>query len=173
MQYHNKIALTGILASITIVLGIVEAMLPSPFPGVRLGLANIGIMLAIYALSFNEVIQIAILKSILIPILTGNFFIKIMISFPSTIIATLVMYIYYRLTRKYSTPISTAALGAFVHINIQFIVVKLTIIKSLAIYNVLPYFSILSIISGIITGYIVYRVVDNFENRFKNIKNGA
>lgn len=168
MLSHNRIALTGIFASITIVLGVIDNMIPLPIPGIRLGLANIGIMLAIYALPFKETMYIALIKAILIPILTGNLFIKLLIGLPATMAATLAMYFYYSLTNRLSSPMSTGAIGALVHITVQFIVIKLTLIKTLAIYTILPYFSTLSIISGIITGYIVSIIIDNFKDRFKN-----
>lgn len=170
MRSLNKtIAITGILTSLTIILGFIEHMIPLPIPGIRLGLANIGIMLAIYALSFRQALSIALLKSILIPILTGNLFVKMIIGLPATLGATLVMYGYYRFTGKWSSPLSTGALGGFIHICIQFMMIKLFLIKSLSIYTLLPYFSIFSILSGIITGYIVAVIYDNFKEKFKEV----
>ena len=168
-QSQNNTALIGIFASVTIALGFLETMFPLPFPGVRLGLANIGIMLAIYSLPAKDVLSIAFLKAIIIPVLTGNLFMKMILGFPATIISTMVMIIYYNLTKKYSSPVSTGAIGGFVHIGIQFVMLKLFIVKTLAIYGILPYFSILSVISGIITGYMVSVIVNRFKIRFKEV----
>jgi heptaprenyl diphosphate synthase len=156
-------------ASITVILGFLENMFPMPLPGIRLGLANIGIMLAIYALPAKDAFAIALIKAIIIPVLTGNLFMKMILGFPATLISTSVMIIYYNLTKKYSSPVSTGALGGFVHINIQFLIIKLFMVKTLAIYTVLPYFSFLSVISGSITGYMVSIIINRFKKRFKEV----
>jgi hypothetical protein len=42
-------------------------------------------------------------------------------------------------------------------------------VKTLAIYTVLPYFSFLSVISGSITGYMVSIIINRFKKRFKEV----
>ena len=50
MNIH-KIAITGILTAGAIVIGIIESFIPSiGIPGVKLGLANIIILITLYAL---------------------------------------------------------------------------------------------------------------------------
>ncbi|MGA1862172.1 Gx transporter family protein [Deferribacter thermophilus] len=165
MQYqNNKISLIALFASISIVLGFFENLFPIPIPGVKLGLSNIGIMLAIYLLSFREAIIIGFLKSIIIPIVSGNFLLKMSIGLPSTIIATIVMYFYSYLTKKFATPVSTGAIGAFFHIASQFIIIKHLFIKNLAFFKIFPYFSLLSITTGILTGIITYKVLKIYHD---------
>ncbi len=168
-EYQDNFALIGIFASVTIALGFLENMFPFPFPGIRLGLANIGIMLAIYSLPAKDALSIALIKSIIVPILTGNLFMKLILGFPATIISTIAMILYVKFTKKLSSPISTGALGGFVHIGIQFLIIKTFLVKTLAISNILPYFSILSVISGIITGYTVSIIINRFKKRFKEV----
>ncbi|MBC7197041.1 MAG: Gx transporter family protein, partial [Deferribacterales bacterium] len=83
MQFHNKSALVGILTALCIVLGFMEIFIPSPIPFLRLGLANIPIMIGIFIFDEKKyVVYIALLKSFLLPIISGNFFIKIIVSMP-------------------------------------------------------------------------------------------
>ena len=157
---EKKLALIGLLSAFSVVAGYLENFVPLPIPGMKLGFANIGILVSIYLLDNKSTILIAILKSILTSIIAGNFLFKLTIGFPATLAATIVMIIYKSLTHKFSSAISTGALGAFIHINVQFIMIKTIYIKSLAIYKILPYFSILSVISGIIVGYISIALIN-------------
>ncbi|PLX70966.1 MAG: heptaprenyl diphosphate synthase [Denitrovibrio sp.] len=162
-QYHsNKLAVTGLFAALTVSLGVFETFIALPVPGVRLGLSNIGIMLCLYLLDLPSAFYVALAKSILVPLLTGNLLVKISISLPSTIAATIIMAVYIYTLKKYTSPFSTGAVGAFAHITVQFFVVKNLYIKADAIYNLLPYFTFVSVLTGAVTGYITLLILKNF-----------
>lgn len=164
-QYQNKkLSLIAILTAISIVLGFFENFFPIPIPGVKLGLSNLGIMISLYLLNFKYTLLIALLKSILIPIITGNLIVKITIGLPATLLAFLGMFVYSKLTKHLSSPISTGALGAFIHISSQFIIIKHLFIKNLAFFKIFPYFSIISIFTGILTGLITYKVIKTIND---------
>lgn len=162
MQSHSKLAVTGLFAALTVSLGVFETFIAMPVPGVRLGLSNIGIMLCLYLLDLPAAFYVALAKSILVPLLTGNLLVKMSISLPSTIAATLVMAIYIFITSKHTTAVSAGSLGGFIHIAVQFFVVKNLYIKTDAIYNLLPYFTFVSVLTGAVTGYITLLVLKNF-----------
>ena len=151
---EKKISLIGMLIAFSIVAGYLENFIPLPVPGLKLGIANIGIMISLYLLDWKSTILIAILKSLLVPLITGNFIIKLTIGLPATLAAATFMIIYKTLTNKFTTATSTGALGAFIHINCQFVLIKFLFIKSLTIYKILPYFSLFSVIAGTIIGYL-------------------
>ncbi|MCB4204936.1 Gx transporter family protein [Deferribacterales bacterium Es71-Z0220] len=162
MQFHNKSALVGILTALCIVLGFMEIFIPSPIPFLRLGLANIPIMIGIFIFDEKKyVVYIALLKSFLLPIISGNFFIKIIVSMPSTIISTVIMLIIYKIFSKKITAVSIGAVGGYFHIIVQLIVIKVFFIKYLDIYKIIPYFSLLGLITGILTGIIVEYTIKN------------
>ena len=52
----RKVAFYGIFAALAILMGYVEAMLPSPVPiqGVKLGLANVIVLIAMYFMGENQ-----------------------------------------------------------------------------------------------------------------------
>ncbi len=154
MEYHNRIAKIGLFAAFSIILGVFENFFPLPFPGIRLGLANIGILLSLYTLRLSDTMIVVLLKSLFVSIFAGNLVIKLLLSLPSTFVSAFVMYIYIRLTDKYTSPISTSALGSLTHIICQFIILKIFVIKNLAIYSFLPYFSLISLLTGIFIGYL-------------------
>ena len=68
----KKIAKLSMLLSISVVLGLIESFIPifnGIAPGVKLGLANIVIVFAIYELSFKDALYISILRVILLRML--------------------------------------------------------------------------------------------------------
>lgn len=162
MQFHNKSALVGVLTSLCIVLGFMETFIPSPVPFLRLGLANIPIMMGIFIFTEKRyVIYTALLKSFLTPIISGNFFIRIIVGMPSTIVSTLMMLIIYKIFSKKITAISIGSVGGYFHIIVQLIVIKMFFIKYLDIYKILPYFSLLGLFTGVMTGLIVEYTIKN------------
>ncbi|KAA0256881.1 Gx transporter family protein [Deferribacter autotrophicus] len=164
LSQNKKLALLSIFSAITVILGYLENFIPLPLPGVKLGLSNIGVMLSIYTLGFSYSLAIVTLKSLIVPIFTGNFIVKIALGLPASLISFLIMYVYFFLTKNYSTPLSTGALGAYFHILIQFFVAKQLFIKNLAIFKIFPYFSLLSVLTGILTGIITYKILKILNN---------
>ncbi|PLX69902.1 MAG: heptaprenyl diphosphate synthase [Denitrovibrio sp.] len=158
----KKLALTGLFAALTVSLGVFETFIALPVPGVRIGLSNVGIMLCLYIIDLPAAIYVAIAKSILVPLLTGNLIVKMSISLPATLAATLAMALFIFITIKHTSPLSAGSVGGFVHIIVQFFVVKNLYIKSDAIYNLLPYFTLFSVLTGAITGYITLLILRNF-----------
>jgi heptaprenyl diphosphate synthase len=170
MQYHSKSVLTGLFVAFCVVLGFVENFIPNPIFFVRLGLANIPIIIALFV--FNDkryVIYIALLKGLLLPVLSGNFFIRLIIGLPSTVLAATLMLIIYKMFYSKITAISIAAAGGYIHIVMQLIIIKLFFIKHLDIYKILPYFSIIGIIAGILTGIVAQYTIKNINLRGSDV----
>ncbi|OGO88504.1 MAG: hypothetical protein A2Y15_01715 [Clostridiales bacterium GWF2_36_10] len=71
--FTKRIALIGVLFALTIVLSLIEAALPipTPVPGIKLGLSNIVVMYSIFFLKFKDALAIAVLKSIFIFLMRG------------------------------------------------------------------------------------------------------
>ncbi|MGA1846513.1 Gx transporter family protein [Deferribacter abyssi] len=164
LSQNKKIALLSIFSAITVILGYLENFIPLPFPGIKLGISNIGIMLSIYTLGFSYSLAIVTLKSLIVPFFTGNVIVKIALGMPASFASFLIMYTYFFLTKNYSSPLSTGALGAFFHILTQFFVAKQLFIKNLAIFKIFPYFSLLSVIMGMLTGIITYKILKILNN---------
>lgn len=161
-QFRDKTALIGILTGMSVVLGYMENFIPTPVPFIRIGLANIPILIAIIAINYRTGMSIAFLKSIILPIISGNFFVKIMIGLPATLISTAGMIIIFSLFKKRVTAVSAGAVGGYLHISVQFILIKVFFIKYLDIYSVLPYFSLLGVVTGIFTGLVTNYITSKY-----------
>jgi len=71
------------------------------------------------------------------------------------------MLIIYKIFSKKVTAISISAIGGYFHIIVQLVVIKIFFIKYLDIYKILPYFSLLGLITGVMTGLIVEYTIKN------------
>jgi heptaprenyl diphosphate synthase len=70
----NTRRLTAFLAGLAFFLSTIEYMLPRPIPFMRLGLANLPILIAVDLLPFGSYMALALLKVVGMSVLTGSLF---------------------------------------------------------------------------------------------------
>ena len=69
----KKVALTAMCIALAMILSYVESLLPSPgVPGVKLGLANLVVIFALYKLGWGEAAGISLLRVFLVSLLFGH-----------------------------------------------------------------------------------------------------
>jgi heptaprenyl diphosphate synthase len=69
----KKITLLAMCIALAMILSYVESMIPSPgIPGVKLGLANIVVVFALYKLGWGEAAGISLLRVFLVSLLFGH-----------------------------------------------------------------------------------------------------
>ncbi len=159
---NKKIAQLSILLSISVVLALIESFIPifSAVPGIKLGLANIVIVFALYKLSFKDAFYISILRVILVGILrTGLFSITFFFSLAGSILSILSMYLVK--STKISV-IGVSVVGSIMH-SIGQIIIAILFLSNMDIIYYLPILTISSIITGIIIGLISERIINYYD----------
>ncbi|MBR0041017.1 MAG: Gx transporter family protein [Oscillospiraceae bacterium] len=69
----KKITLLAMCVALAMILSYVESMIPSPgIPGVKLGLANIVVVFALYKLGWGEAAGVSLLRVFLVSLLFGH-----------------------------------------------------------------------------------------------------
>lgn len=69
----RRITIMAMCVALAMILSYVESMIPSPgIPGVKLGLANIVVVLALYKLGWKEAVGISLLRVFLVSLLFGH-----------------------------------------------------------------------------------------------------
>lgn len=69
----KKVALLAMCVALAMILSYVESLLPSPgIPGVKLGLANIVVIFALYKFGWGEAAGISLLRVFLVSVLFGH-----------------------------------------------------------------------------------------------------
>ena len=152
----KKLALSAILAALAMILSYVEAMVPMPvpIPGIKLGLANLVILLAIYRLGFKYALAINCIRIFVTGLLfTGVF--GILYSLAGGLLSLLVMYLLYR-TGIFSM-VGVSMAGGVAH-NLGQLLTACLIMSNI---RLMSYFAVLlfaGIGSGILMGIVAWLV---------------
>ncbi len=151
----RKISTCGILSSLAIVLGTLEQFVPIqsiiPLPGVKLGIANCIILFSIYKLGVKYSFAIMLVKSFVISMLFSGFS-SLIYSVFGGILSLVVMFVLKRFGKLFSI-YGVSVAGAMFH-NIGQILAASVMLGSLHIFNYLPVLLLVSVFTGLITGFI-------------------
>lgn len=147
----EKMMLVVLIAALAIVLGIVEAMLPIklPIPGMKLGLANIMIVIGLYYLDVKDMLFVIILKTVLTTLLLGTFS-MFFYGFVGAILSYIAMITVFKLGKNQVSLIGVSMIGGVMH-NIGQIIVAIILIQTKAI----AYYMMLLLPLGLVTGVAV------------------
>lgn len=161
----KRIAKLSMLLSISVVLGLIESFIPimsGVVPGIKLGLANIVIVFAIYELSFKDAIYISVLRVLLIGILrTGLFSISFFFSLAGALLSIVFMFLAKEYTKM--SIVGVSVVGSIFH-SIAQIIVACIFLSNINIVYYLPILLISSIVTGVIVGSISSKLVEYYNN---------
>ena len=153
----KRLALSAILAAMAMIFSYIEALipLPVPIPGIKLGLANLVIIIAIYRLGFKYAFVINCLRIFTAGLLfTGVF--GILYSMAGGILSILVMYGLYRWGIFGIAGISMA--GGVAH-NFGQLVTACLIMSNIRLMSYFPVLLFAGMISGILIGIVAWMVL--------------
>lgn len=91
----NIYILTGLMASCSIILGVIENFIPTPVPAIRLGLANVPIIIMLYLAGSKYAFQVSFLKALIVPVLSANIIFKMSLSVPAVFVSFAAMSVNY------------------------------------------------------------------------------
>lgn len=145
----RRISYYGIFAALAVLMGYVEAMVPVPvpIPGIKLGLSNVIVLLALYIMDARAAFFISVIR-VLISGLLFRGFIGVWYSLSGAFLSFLVMYIGYR-TKKLSI-IGISVLGGIFH-NLGQVIVAVIMLGRAVIIYLLP----VLMLSGVATGFMI------------------
>ena len=157
----NKVAYMGVFLALALILSYVESLIPFYFgiPGVKLGLANLIVVIMLYAVGAKEAFAISMLRILLSGFLFGNLF-SILYSFAGGILSFLVMWLVKR-TGKFHV-MSVSICGGITH-NIGQILVASVIVETYSIFYYIPVLLIAGLITGMLIGVIAGEVSDRLK----------
>lgn len=148
----RKMIFIALLVSMSLVLHIVEGMIPVPFitPGAKLGLANIITVIALYTLSDKEAFLVLFLR-ILLSVMFGGSISRLMYSLSGGVLSYVTMVITKRIFKEKVSIIGVSCVGAVFH-NVGQLLAAAFIVKTMNVMLYLPVMSIAGIGTGIFVG---------------------
>ncbi|MBQ6469218.1 MAG: Gx transporter family protein [Lachnospiraceae bacterium] len=145
----KKTAYCGMLTALAMIFSYVESLIPISFgvPGIKLGLANLVVLSALYFMSPGEVLAVSAARILLLGFLFGNGM-SILYSLAGGLLSFAVMLTLMK-NRGFSE-IGVSVAGGVSH-NIGQILVAALVLHSLKLFYYLP----VLILSGLVTGILI------------------
>lgn len=145
----TKTAYMGLFLAFALILSYVETLIPFAvgIPGIKLGLANLAVVLCLYLLGFKSALLLTVVKAILSGILFGNLF-MIAYSMAGAVLSLLVMA-FFQKKDFFHLPVVSGA-GGVMH-NMGQLLVAYFVVET---YGVIYYIPAL-ILAGLITGVMI------------------
>lgn len=162
MLSMKKTITLGMLTALALILGYVESLIPLPvgIPGIKLGLANIVILFAIYRYGIKEATLVSVVRIVLSGLMfTGMW--SVLYGISGTVCAIAIMSL-AKFRLKLSV-ITVSVLGAMAHISGQMIVAELSVgfgpVAGYALYLLLASV-IFGAIIGMVADILIRRIID-------------
>ena len=151
-QVRRRVFLALFIA-LAVALRTVEFLLPNPIPWLRLGLANILALTALFLYGSRELWTVSIGRILVGSLVLGNLFSPgFLLSLSGGLLATLTMDLGFRRFRPRIGPVGVSVLGALGHVFGQLLVAWLLIVRHSSIWLMLPFFLLFALISGMVNG---------------------
>lgn len=157
----NIYILTGLMASCSIILGVIENFIPTPVPAIRLGLSNVPILIMIYLAGSKYAFQVSFLKALIVPVLSANIIFKMSLSMPATFISFAAMAVTYHYFKHKLSIVTISVIGAVFHMATQLAVVNIFYVKGIIYTNISGILLLSAAITGILMGIIAYKIVNH------------
>ena len=157
------------LAAFAIALHMVEAVIPSPLPGVKPGIANIVTLYVLYQYGYSTAAWVSILRVFASSLLLGQFLSPtFVLSLSGAMFSLGILWLAFKLPKIYFGPVSLSILAAFAHIAGQLIMVRLWLIPHAGVAYLVPFFALAALFFGLVNGLITSRLLANDWRKMAN-----
>lgn len=146
-----RIALSSVMTTLALIFSYVEALIPFNFgiPGVKLGLSNLVILIALYKLGAGYAFVINMVRILLSGLLFGGVS-AMLYSLAGGLLSFAVMFILMK--TKLFSPVGISMAGGVMH-NVGQVTVAALVVETGKIYLYLPVLSVTGLITGTILGF--------------------
>lgn len=160
----TKAAYFGVFTALALIFSYVETLIPIHLgiPGVKLGLANLIIVITLYKMGTKEAYILSIVRVVLAGFIFGNMF-SILYSMSGGLLSLSVMTLLKK-TDKFSVMGISMAGGVF-H-NVGQLLMAAIVLESLSITYYLP----VLLISGVLTGFLIGFIANEMLKRLVIIR---
>ena len=145
----KKVAVMAMAIALAMILSFVESQVPAlvTVPGVKLGLANIAVVFALYKLGWKEAVLISLVRVFLVSLLFGNVA-SLFYSIAGAVLSLTGMILLRRIKALSTVAVSVA--GGVLH-NVGQIAMACILLET----NVIKYYLPFLILSGTVTGVVI------------------
>lgn len=151
-----RVTLAAALAALALIFSYIEAIIPfnAGMPGVKLGVANLVILISLYTLGFRYTFAINLVRILVAGLLFNGFF-GAMYSLSGGILSLLVMFGLKKTGRFSQTGVSMA--GGVAH-NTGQLLIAVLIVSNIKLFVYFPVLLFSGLISGFFIGILTYLI---------------
>lgn len=159
----NRAAYFGVFTALALIFSYVEMLIPIQFgiPGIKLGLANLLIVIMLYKCGAKEALVLSVVRILLAGFIFGNMF-SIIYSLAGGILSLALMNL---LKSRGSFSVTGVSIAGGVFHNIGQLLVAMLVVET---YRVGYYLPVL-LIAGVITGALIGIISGEVLRRLKNL----
>lgn len=151
MEKTKRLVLLAMLTAVAMILSYVESLLPSVgIPGVKMGLANIAVIFALFRFGWKEAAALSLVRVVLVSLLFGSVG-AMLYSLAGAVLSLAVMALLRRIDRFSTVGVSVA--GGVAH-NAGQILMAMLILQTKQLLGYLPVLAVSGIVGGVLTGLV-------------------
>jgi heptaprenyl diphosphate synthase len=163
MNSARRVTGQGLLASLALILYVLESVAPRPLPWMKLGLGNVAVLLALLVFGAASAAAVCLVKLGIGGLLSGGFAgPAFAIGAGAGIGSLAAMAIVHRLTPGLFSPVGLSILGAVVHQLCQ-LSLAFVYVRHAGLFALLPIFIATGLLSGSLTGLLAYWALDKLR----------
>ncbi|MFT7229136.1 MAG: heptaprenyl diphosphate synthase [Methylophilaceae bacterium] len=148
------------LTTLAIGLHVLEAMFPSPLPGVKPGIANIITLYVLVQYGFGTAAWVSFLRVFASSLLLGQFLTPtFVLSLSGALLSLAALWLAQHLPKQYFSLITLSILAAIAHIAGQLLILRLWLIPHAGVSYLIPIFALAAVFFGLINGVIANQLV--------------
>lgn len=148
----SKVAYFGVFTALALIFSYVESLIPFQIgiPGVKLGLANLIIVIALYKMSLKEAYLLSVTRVVLSGFIFGNLF-SILYSLAGALVSLSVMAL---LKRNDNFSIMGVSIAGGVAHNIGQLLIAMFVVQTFSVSYYIPVLLIAGLVTGLIIGFV-------------------
>ena len=146
----KKLVTLAVTVSVAMILSFVESRIPAfvAIPGVKVGLANIAVIFALYKMGWREAISVSVIRVLLVALLFGSV-VSLAYSIAGAVISLSLMILLKKL--GFFTEVAVSVVGGITH-NIGQILIAFLLLETNVVFYYLPFLMVSGVIAGIAVG---------------------
>jgi len=150
----QKTACLGLFSAVAIILGYVESLVPvfAGIPGIKLGLANLGVLFILKKYSFREAALVSVVRILVIGFMFGNLF-SILYSLALSMTVMTLM-----LKNTSFSLIGVSVAGGVSH-NIGQLIIAMLIVQNASVFVYAPALLVAGVAAGVVIGGLTNEIL--------------
>lgn len=154
----QKTACLGLFSAVAIILGYVESLVPvfAGIPGIKLGLANLGVLFILKKYSFREAALVSVVRILVIGFMFGNLF-SILYSLAGAALSMTVMTLIMLKKTSFSL-IGVSVAGGVSH-NIGQLIIAMLIVQNASVFVYAPALLVAGVAAGVVIGGLTNEIL--------------